>query len=328
MLSAPADLDEGAVAAALERGWGLCAAAMTYSAVGWGSHHWEVSGADGTRWFATVDEVELKRLTESDSFDDGFARLTASLRSAAALKDAGLDFVVAPLPLDGGDMAARMGKRFAVALYPFVEGQSFSWDAWAPEHRTRMAGLLAAVHQAPPPTRRHALADEFTVPFRDQLEAACAGRGIEDRGPYARPLARLLAEHAASIRRQLDRYDGLVAAARALPPRTVLTHGEPHPGNTMLTADGWRLIDWDTALLAPPERDLWSLDPGDGSVLDAYTAITRVTPRPGLLELYRLGWEVKDMAYDTARLMRPHGGTADDAKTWKVLSALVRSAGQ
>ncbi|WP_432843998.1 phosphotransferase family protein [Dactylosporangium sp. CA-092794] len=40
------------------------------------------------------------------------------------------------------------------------------------------------------------------------------------------------------------------------PPGLVLTHGEPHPGNTMRTGGGWLLIDWDTALLAAPERDL------------------------------------------------------------------------
>jgi hypothetical protein len=48
---------------------------------------------------------------------------------------------------------------------------------------------------------------------------------------------------------------------------------------------------------------------------------------PGLLELYRLGWDVKDMAYGTARLLRPHTGTVDDAKTWEGLRTLIRRAG-
>jgi spectinomycin phosphotransferase len=96
----------------------------------------------------------------------------------------------------------------------------------------------------------------------------------------------------------------------------------------MLTADGWRLIDWDTALIAPPERDLWALDPGDGSILDTYTAATGVTTVPELLELYRLGWDVKDMAAGAARLMRPHTGNEDDEKTWKVLNELIRRADQ
>lgn len=58
-----------------------------------------------------------------------------------------------------------------------------------------------------------------------------------------------------------------------------------------------RLIGWDTALVAtPPERDLWHLDPGDGSTLDEYAAMTGETPVPELIELYRLGWDMKDMA--------------------------------
>lgn len=324
MLSAPGDLAEEALAGALEREWGIGVATLAYQAIGWGSHHWEVGGADGTRWFVTVDELEQKRLAASESADEGFARLTASLSSAVALKDAGLDFVLAPLPLASGEPAARLGERFAVAVYPFVQGESFSWGEWAPGQRTRMAEMLAAVHMAPAEARRCALAEEFAIPFRDDLEAGCSGRGISDRGPYALPLARLLTEHATAIRRTLHRYDDLVVTARAMPARSVLTHGEPHPGNTMLTADGWRLIDWDTALIAPPERDLWSLDPGDGFILDAYAATVGVSPMPALLELYRLAWDIKDMAVDAARLLGAHTGTADDDKTWKLLSLMIR----
>ena len=64
--------------------------------------------------------------------------------------------------------------------------------------------------------------------------------------------------------------------------------------------------------MAPPERDLWSLDPGDGSVLAAYAAATGVTPRPGLLELYRVRWDLADVAIDVSRFRRPHEGTAED----------------
>jgi spectinomycin phosphotransferase/16S rRNA (guanine(1405)-N(7))-methyltransferase len=112
--------------------------------------------------------------------------------------------------------------------------------------------------------------------------------------------------------------------ARAAPARVVLTHGEPHPGNTMLTADGcWLLIDWDTALVAPPERDLWSLDSGDRTVLDAYASATGVTPRTLLLDLYRLRWDIADIAVDVSRFRRPHAGSVDDDKSWELLTSLI-----
>jgi aminoglycoside phosphotransferase (APT) family kinase protein len=107
----------------------------------------------------------------------------------------------------------------------------------------------------------------------------------------------------------------------------VVTHGEPHPGNMMLTRAGWRLIDWDTVLVAQPERDLWSLDPGDGSLLAAYAAATGVTPRPELLEMYRVLWDLKDIAVDLSRFRRPHAGDDDDVRSWGGLKALVERAG-
>jgi Phosphotransferase enzyme family len=338
VLVAPADLDETALAGAVERGWGIGVASMGYLAVGWGSHHWKVAGTDGAAWFVTVDELENKRVSDRESLDDGFARLRAALGSAVALRNAGREFVVAPVPARG-EPAVRFGGRFAVAVYPFTEGCSYGWGEWTGERRSAALEMVAAVHTAPAAVRRQALADDFAVPFRDQMEAACSGADEPEGGPYARDVTRLLREHATGIRRLLDRYDRLVVAARALPGRNVLTHGEPHPGNVMHTGDGWRLIDWDTAAIAPPERDLWHLDPDgtvdldgtvdpDGPLLDAYAAMTGVTPLPELIGLYRLGWDIKDMAVDVARFLRPHGGDADDAESWRLLESLVaRTAG-
>jgi spectinomycin phosphotransferase/16S rRNA (guanine(1405)-N(7))-methyltransferase len=301
---------------------------MKYLAVGWGSHHWDVRDEAGGRWFVTVDELENKRVSGAESVGDGFARLRASLRSAVALREAGCAFVVAPVPADGGEPAVAFGGRFAVAVYPFVEVERSGWGEWTPEARDGVFGMVAAVHMAPARARRHALADGFGVPFRELTEAACAGWTPPETGPYTGAVARLLREHAAPLRRWLDRYDGLVALAREHPGRDVLTHGEPHPGNVMRTGDGWRLIDWDTALVAPPERDLWNIDPGDGSVFDRYAALTGVTPLPGLIELYRLGWDIKDIAYDTAQFLLPHSAGANETTSWELLSSLVRRAGQ
>jgi hypothetical protein len=119
VLTAPAELDESALAAALLSGWDIGVRSMAYLAVGWGSHHWDVRGADGARWFVTVDELENKRASSGESTEDGFARLRASLRSAVALRDAGREFVVAPVLARGGEPAVRAGTRFAVAAYPF-----------------------------------------------------------------------------------------------------------------------------------------------------------------------------------------------------------------
>jgi spectinomycin phosphotransferase/16S rRNA (guanine(1405)-N(7))-methyltransferase len=187
--------------------------------------------------------------------------------------------------------------------------------------------LVIAVHTAPAAARRRARTDDFTIPHRDELEAALdRGAEVAECGPYARPAAALVAGHAPVIRRRLARYDELAAQGCARPDRMVLTHGEPHPGNTMLTAAGWRLIDWDTVLVAPPERDLWLLDPGDGSTLAAYTAATGVSALPAMLELYRLRWDLADVAVEVSRFRRRHAGTEDDDRAWEILRSWIEKA--
>lgn len=140
-----------------------------------------------------------------------------------------------------------------------------------------------------------------------------------DEGPYARRAAELLTTHAATIAAAHDRYAGLVD--RVDRGRMVLTHGEPHPGNTMRTPDGWRLIDWDTALAAPPERDLWHL--ATPETLAAYEEATGVRPVAEVLALYRLRWDLTDLTEFATGFARPHDGSADDAESWRLLCALL-----
>jgi spectinomycin phosphotransferase/16S rRNA (guanine(1405)-N(7))-methyltransferase len=116
------------------------------------------------------------------------------------------------------------------------------------------------------------------------------------------------------VRAVLARYDAMVA--RADRSRAVLTHGEPHAANTMRTGDGWLLIDWESALVAPPERDLWSLGP---EIAREYPAATGVAVLPAMVELYRLRWDLTELAIGVDRFQGPHPGNIDDDKTWAIL---------
>ncbi len=328
MLTPPNDLSEEELASALAGGWSIGVTGMSYRPLGFGSHHWEVRGTRGARWFLTVYELESKRLRREESPARAFVRLRASLRAAADLRECGAAFAVAPMPARDGQPALLLRERFAVALYPFVTGRSFEWGEFAdPAHRRGVLDMVVALHTAPERARRNAATEDFAIAHRDELEAALGADGRfgaragADLGPYAGPAAALLARNAGPVRRLLARYDEL--AGRSRPAGMVLTHGETHPGNTMLTPAGWALVDWDTALVAPPERDLWSLDPGDGSVLRGYAGATGVTAWPPMLELYRIRWDLADLAVGVSQFSRPHAGSRNDHKSWDDLRSLV-----
>ncbi len=118
----------------------------------------------------------------------------------------------------------------------------------------------------------------------------------------------------------MERYDGLAAASAGRPERMVLTHGEPHAGNTLVTSDGVALIDWDTVLIAEPERDLWSLADEDPSTLDDYAARRDVTPLRESIELYRLQWNLNEVAGYVDLFRQPHRETADTRVAWEALT--------
>ena len=115
-----------------------------------------------------------------------------------------------------------------------------------------------------------------------------------------------LAEYAGRVNEWLATFDELRHHVESSRPDSVITHGEPHPGNVIRVDESLLLIDWDTALLAPPERDLWMLASGERSVIDAYKRATARTVMSSMLDLYRLRWDVADIAIYIADFSGPH----------------------
>ncbi len=214
-------------------------------------------------------------------------------------------------------MLHELDERFAVAVYPFVDGEAHPWGAYPTPAARAVLDLVATLHVAPGPPPI-ALVDDFEVPNRADLLAALDHLDAPwDTGPYGERARLHLARHAGSIPPVLDHYDDLVARAGRRPERLVLTHGEPHRGNTMDTATGPVLIDWETALVAPPERDLWAMAVEDPGVLDLYAARTGVTPLAEAVELYRLWWDLAEVAIGVHRFHNPHRESEDTVNSWQ-----------
>jgi spectinomycin phosphotransferase/16S rRNA (guanine(1405)-N(7))-methyltransferase len=325
MLTRPPGLSDDALARALAAGWCVEVASMRYRSVGFGSHHWEIVDQHATRWFVTVDELELKRASLQEPVAEALDRLRAALRTTRDLYDAGYAFVVAPVLTFAGEPLLAIDGRFAAALYPFVEGERFDFGTFSTDaHRLAVLDLIIQVHTAGLDVSQHARLDDFEIPRREELEASIRPTGrAPESGPYGEAASALLAGNRPRIERALERYDELVRRARETPEPMVLTHGEPHPGNTIATVDGWRLVDWDTVLVAPRERDLWDLDPGDGSIIDSYRAATGILPKSQMVELFGVRWDLSDMAVYARRFRAPHSGSRDDEKSWDDLCALV-----
>jgi hypothetical protein len=324
----PADFDDSDLAAVLIEGWGCHAVTLEYLAVGFGSHHWRATTAS-TAWFVTVDDLVAKRREPDEALAQTGERLVAALATAAGLRDAGYDFVVAPVRTDGGDIVASLSDRYVVAVYPLVNGQTHEYGSYADTaHRDAVVRNVAAVHRSPDDCRRWALTETFSIARRADLFNAYSQ--LQQRwefGPFAEPARRLLAQHADVVARTFEAYDALVADVRTQPERFVLTHGEPHPGNTITTDRGVVLVDWDTALIAPPERDLWAMIGDDPLVTPQYETLAGVGIDQCAVEMYRLAWDLSEIAIYVSGFRQPHERTNDTSEAWQNLQHVLPQTG-
>ena len=101
----PEGLEHRAVAAALHEGWGFDAAVVEYAAVGAGSYHWEVAtpAASAT---SSPSTTSTRRRGSAPPARRRSTACGAPSTPRSRFNDAGLRFVVAPIPSQTGRLAA------------------------------------------------------------------------------------------------------------------------------------------------------------------------------------------------------------------------------
>ena len=315
----PSQVDQRELAHILNEQWGLASGRLCHLPVGFGDHHWEFTDAAGGRWFVTV--AELAGGWRGTGPAAGYADLRVSMETVIALGRAGLEFAVAPVSTAGGQALAPLGDGYAVTVFPYLDGASGDFGDEMPERdRLALVGILARLHGATPLARRTALARDPSPASRPALEAALGELSQPwSGGPYSEPARQLLVRHATRLSRALAHLDELAHATADGGP-AVITHGEPHPGNIMRSGNRLLLIDWDTAGLALPERDLWLAAGDDARAADRYAELTGRRVSGAAMDLYRLRWSLDDIALSVGDFRGPHEQDEDTELAWAGLT--------
>ncbi|MCX4969607.1 aminoglycoside phosphotransferase family protein [Streptomyces sp. NBC_00654] len=225
-----------------------------------------------------------------------------------------------------GETVRRLGDRYAVSVFPHLDLPAGHFgQVLPPERRRTLVERLAALHRTPPPdaTPVH----RPGLPDRAPLDAALRAPHdafTPEHGPYAERCRALLADSAVRLRlrQRLAEFDERTERLIRRAPATVVTHGEPHPGNVMDPGGRTLLLDWDTVALAVPERDLWLCAP-DPDDLARYEELTGHHPDRELLAHYALRWDFDDVAACLDVFRAPHAATEDAEQAWQGLTGAV-----
>lgn len=226
----------------------------------------------------------------------------ANYEAARELRDAGYEFVLAPVRGRSGHVVHSVGGR-PVVVSQFVESRVNSRDGLARVHLDALARAVEELHSAR--VSADVRAESFDLPFADELEEAIARAvaGSGSAGPFAEDVSDLVRRNSARVSDWREEIAVCQERSRASPGELVLTHGEPEPPNLIITPDDeLLLLDWGDLLKAPPERDALSL---------RSLGIARPVRRD-VLRFYELRWILSEVTEYVSRFTNPHEGNAED----------------
>lgn len=183
------------------------------------------------------------------------------------LADLGIRQVIRPIETKEGRLWASFGL-FKVILCPYVEGVN-GIDAGLTEgqwvefgetvKRLHSVGISAAITSSVPMEMFSSKWRAVVMAFLGRLENEVFCE------PVAVEMALFLKAKTQEVRRIVRRAEELAGLLRGQPIEYVLCHGDIHGWNLLInTAGALYVVDWDTLIFAPKERDLMFIGAGIG----------------------------------------------------------------
>jgi spectinomycin phosphotransferase len=264
---------------------------VTHLPVGFGAWHWQAWVGDRVALFVTLDRLGDRHTGKT---------LEGAYAAAAALAARGLTFVLPNRRTLLGSCTVPLGAE-RLSVTPWVEGTSGQGRFADQAQAEATLDLLAQLHAESPPPSLPRWRPLVHPAFAFRLETRTA-RPWEN-GPFGEYARTAIRERLPRIREWTSRYLTLAAGTDA--STWVPTHGEPHTRNQLVTQTGTYLVDWESAKLAPRERDLATLvEHGWGHLVDA---------DPHLLEMFDLEWRLDEISQYATWFEAEHtGGESDE----------------
>ncbi len=253
----PPDLSRETVAQYLADAYGLHDARIEFLPLGAdvNSAVFRINASDGAAYF-----LKLRR----GDFDQPVVAVPAFLHH-----DKGIEAVMAPLPTTSQQLSTQ-SHGFDWALYPFFDGKNGFERALTNRQWTTLGAALGAIHRTElPETLSASLPKEHHVHHWREGVRRYQRRfinGVKGDDIVKRFLA-FWEEHAEEIDTVVYRSEQLASILLERPPQLVLCHSDLHAGNVLVgDNDRISIVDWDTLILAPKERDLMFIGGGVGHV--------------------------------------------------------------
>lgn len=254
MLEKPPIADEKIVTC-LSKAYGLHVRSLDFLA--WGADIntavYRAIDADESAYF-----VKMRR----DNFDE------MSLIVPSYLHEQGIMHISAPLKATSGALWVTL-EDYHLSVSPFIAGHNGFETHLTDAQWNTLGATLKRLHTAPVPNglQSQLQCETFNDHFRQKVahfQQMVANTDFHE--PISAALADLLRTQRQTISYMIGRASHLAMQLQENTPDYVLCHADIHAGNVLIDDEGQLyVVDWDTVMLAPKERDLMFIGGGIGS---------------------------------------------------------------
>ncbi|HRE32624.1 MAG TPA: aminoglycoside phosphotransferase family protein [Candidatus Berkiella sp.] len=191
----------------------------------------------------------------------------AAVRIPKYLADLGFEQVISPLATISGELWANLAP-FKVILSPFVEGLNAIERNLTDKQWIEFGTTLKKFHTTVIPTsiRNNIPKEVYSPSWRKIVKAFLARIEVEVfQDPVAIKMALYLKSKSEEILKLIERTENLARMLQNQPLQYILCHADIHGWNLLIANTGkLYIVDWDTLLFAPKERDLMFIGAGLG----------------------------------------------------------------
>ena len=230
---------------------------------------------------------------------------------AKFLADQGVKQTIAPIETIEHRPTSSF-ERYRLVLFPFVEGRS-GFDVELSGRNWADLGIgLRAIHNVdvPPAILRQFQRETYSPHWREKVKALLAGTDEDTVDPTAAQLAEFLRAKHDEILNIVVKAERLATGLQGRSTEFVLCHADIHAGNVLIDAkDDLYIVDWDTAILAPKERDLMFVGAGVGGTWNKaedealfYQGYGQTKTNPAAIAYYRYERIVEDIAVTSQQI--------------------------
>jgi len=251
------DIDKAALIVRLYQEYGIGAVSLTFVPKGEVAYSYIVDCSSGNRYFLKLfSHSRLAQIGVRNT--DFYLPLTWILHSKRLLPN-----VPYPIKTRDGDLQTDFDGQ-PLVLFNFIDGETLGCDAdFSDDILMKLARLVGILHRSTPEIEiEFSNVEHFDIPFEDDLlnglDALEAITEIDSQGKQE--LRELLLPRKNEIFGYLERLKELQELAKATGKEKVLCHTDIHGDNLIMDRQGnLHILDWEGAMLAPPEHDLFFL---------------------------------------------------------------------